>query len=188
MNPGSEMNPAERLRPTTRYRLSGTVTVVIRSSLHDIDAHAPGLTGWLDASVPDPAATPEVTGAHLELPADRITGANALLTREIGRRLEPARYPLISADITAVDPVADGRNPVRGELDLHGARRPVDGSAIFRARPDGTLRIDGRALLDIRGFGLRAPRLFGFRVRSRVDVRLRIVAEPDEPSRGPDDR
>jgi polyisoprenoid-binding protein YceI len=161
----------------TRYRLTGAVIVTARSTLHDVDADAPGLTGWLEAEVSETG--PEVTGARLELPAGEITGKNALLTREIAKRLEPERFPLIHADITAVEPADDGRHPVRGELDLHGVRRPVAGSAIMRARPDGTLRVEGRVLLDIRGFGLRTPRLFGVRVRSQVDVRLRIVATPE---------
>lgn len=164
----------------TRYRLTGTVEVTARSTLHDIDAHAPGLTGWLDASLAD-GAGPEVTGARLELPAGEITGENALLTREIVKRLEPDRYPVISAEITAVEPAEDGRHPVRGELDLHGVCRPVVGSAIMRVKPDGTLRVEGRVLLDIRGFGLRTPGMFGVRVRSQVDVRLRIVATPETP-------
>jgi polyisoprenoid-binding protein YceI len=163
----------------TRYLLTGTVTVTARSTLHDIDAHAPGLTGRLDAAVS--GSELEVAGAYLELPAGQITGDNALLTREIVKRLEPDRYPLIRADITAVEPAEAGRHPVHGELDLHGVRRPVSGSAIMRARPDGTLRVDGRVLLDIRGFGLRTPGMFGVRVRSQVDVRLRIVATPEAP-------
>lgn len=160
----------------TRYRLTGTVEITARSTLHDVHAHAPGLTGWLDAVVRD--EIPEVAAARLELPAGAVSGDNALITREITKRLEPGHHPLVCADVTRVGAAAGGRYPVHGELELHGVRRPVEGSAIMRSRRGGALRIDGRVLLDIRRFGLRAPGMLGMRIRPEVDVRLEILATP----------
>jgi polyisoprenoid-binding protein YceI len=168
----------------TRYRLAGTVTITARSTLHDVHARTSDLAGWLDAVLSAGAldVVLDVSAAYLELPTKSVTGENPLLTREIAKRLEPGRHPLVHAEVTEVAAPAGGRYPVRGELVLHGERQAVSGSATMQpvgtGRP-GTLRVDGQVTLDIRRFGLRPPRLLGMRVRPEVEVRLGILATPE---------
>jgi polyisoprenoid-binding protein YceI len=162
----------------TRYRLDGTVLITARSTLHNVRVRSDELTGWLDATVDDEALDLET--AYLELPVDALTGDSPLTTREVARRLEIRRHPLVHATVEPVTGPLGRRRPVRGELTLHGASRSLDGAATVEQRRGGALRVEGTVRLDMRDFGLRPPSLLALRVRPEVEVRLRLRAVPED--------
>ena len=166
----------------TSYRLAGSLRVTARSTLHDVQARSRGIVGWLDAELSDGSL--QVRSAYLELPADSITADNPLLTREISRRMDPRRHPLVQADIAPANGPVDAVAEVDGKLTLHGVCRPVHGSAWVRVEPDGAvtvervLSVDGAVTLDVRRFDIRPPSMLGMRVRPEVEIRLRLRAIP----------
>jgi polyisoprenoid-binding protein YceI len=156
--------------------LDGSVRVTARSALHDVQARSSGMAGWLDAVLSDGSL--KVASAYLELPASSLTSDNPLLTREISRRMDPRRHPLVQADIAPVTGLVDAVAEVDGKLMLHGVRRPVHGSAWLRVGPDDDLSVEGAVTLDVRRFDIRPPSMLGMRVRPEVEVRLRLRALP----------
>ncbi|HEX4247099.1 MAG TPA: YceI family protein, partial [Pseudonocardia sp.] len=120
--------------------------------------------------------------ARLELPLSALRVDNPLMGREVERRLEAKRHPLVVAEVEGVteaeDEVGAGHYRVDGQLTLHGVRRPLSGTARLRVGPDGELAVAGRTRLDIRDFGLRPPSMLGLRVQPEVEVELRILAAP----------
>jgi polyisoprenoid-binding protein YceI len=161
----------------TRYQLEGSVRVTARSTLHDVEARSSEMAGWLDAELS--GGSLQVNSAYLELPAASITADNPLLTREISRRMDPRRHPLVRADIAPVTGHVDAVAEVDGKLTLHGVSRPVHGSAWVRIEADDALSVDGAVTLDVRRFDIRPPSMLGMRVRPEVDVRLRLRAVPE---------
>ena len=172
----------------TRFLLVGELcelTATARSTLHPVRAVAP-LSGWVEATVTDGEPRPGApVTARLELPLSTLRVDNALLGREVDRRLEAKRHPLVIAEVERVTAELDdatgaatGRYRVAGQLTLHGVRQPLTGTARLRVGPGGELAVSGRTRLDIRDFGLRPPSMLGLRVQPEVDVVLRIVAEP----------
>ena len=174
----------------TRYLLVGEhceLTATARSTLHPVRAVSP-LSGWVEATVTDGElrADAPVT-ARLELPLATLRVDNALLGREVDRRLEAKRHPLVIAEVDGVTAEVDaktgagtstGHYRVEGQLTLHGVRQPLSGTARLRVGPDGELAVAGRTRLDIREFGLRPPSMLGLRVQPEVEVELRIIAAP----------
>ncbi|HEX4360286.1 MAG TPA: YceI family protein [Pseudonocardia sp.] len=176
----------------TRFLLVGELcelTATARSTLHPVRAVSP-LSGWVEATVTDGELRPGApVTARLELPLSTLRVDNALLGREVDRRLEAKRHPLVIAEVDRVTAELDdatgtgtgtgtGHYRVDGQLTLHGVRQPLTGTARLRVGPGGELAVAGRARLDIRDFGLRPPSMLGLRVQPEVDVELRIVAEP----------
>lgn len=160
----------------TRYRLEGSLRVTAHSALHDVQARSSRMAGWLDAVLADGSL--RVACAHLELPAASIDSENPLITREIARRMDPRRHPMVQADIGPVAGPVDAVAEVDGKLTLHGVCRPVHGSAWVRVEPEGALSVEGAVTLDVRRFDIRPPSMLGLRVRPEVDVRLRLHALP----------
>jgi polyisoprenoid-binding protein YceI len=172
----------------TRFLLVGELcelTATARSTLHQVRAVSP-LSGWVEATVTDGELRPGApVTARLELRLSTLRVDNALLGREVDRRLEAKRHPLVIAEVDRVTAELEdatgtgtGHYRVDGQLTLHGVRQPLTGTARLRVGPGGELAIAGRARLDIRDFGLRPPSMLGLRVQPEVDVELRIVAEP----------
>jgi hypothetical protein len=172
----------------TRFLLvdeSCELTATARSTLHPVRAVSP-LSGWVEATVIDGKLLPGApVTARLELPLATLRVDNPLLGREVDRRLEAKRHPLVIAEVDGVTAEVDaatgagtGHYRVEGQLTLHGARRPLGGTARLRVGPGGELAVAGRTHLDIREFGLRPPSMLGLSVQPEVDVELRILATP----------
>jgi polyisoprenoid-binding protein YceI len=167
----------------TRYRFDPTLSRVwieARSTLHPIRAQTAGVEGWFDARCladgrVDPAAAPS---AQLSLPVDLLTSGNPFYDREMRRRVESRRFPVITGDLTAIES-SDGpdRYLVRGDLTFRGITRSYTDEMTVSS-PDGrTLLMTGNRTFDIRDFGLEAPRILGMRVHPEVAVKILVVAE-----------
>ncbi|MDT7568798.1 MAG: YceI-like domain [Pseudonocardiales bacterium] len=170
----------------TKFLLVGErceLTATAKSTLHPIRAEATELTGWIEATPLDGALHPDApVTARFELPLSALRVDNPLFGREVERRLEVKRHPLVVAEVDRVSGGAADTDPGRyranGQLTLHGVRHPVGGTATLRVGDAGELHVTGQVRLDIRDFGLRPPSMLGLRVRPEVDVELRIVAVP----------
>jgi polyisoprenoid-binding protein YceI len=155
------------------------VRIEARSSVHPITGEASGLAGYLQVGGADGRLNlAEPAEFHLEVPVGRLTSGNPLYDRELRRRLEIERYPLITGTARDVTEVAPGRYRVRGDLTVHGVTRTVEGELQLGFSGDGSLVVEGAQVFDIRQFGLEAPRLLMLKVDPEVLVRIRIEAAP----------
>jgi polyisoprenoid-binding protein YceI len=150
--------------------------VEARSSLHPIDVETNGFEGYAEA---DTIADPPQIGLpiRVELDAALVQSGNALLDRELERRLEVRKYPRVVGEVSEIK-VLDlpaGRYWVRGNLTLHGVTRALDTEMTFRSSEEA-IELLGEKVIDMRDFGLAPPRLFIFRVYPEVRVRVRLVA------------
>lgn len=166
----------------TRYAITparSSMSAEARSSVHPIHGEARELTGWIDAIVTDGVVDVEQPArAYVEFPTDTLKADNALINREIQRRLGSRRYPTVKAEINEVAAAEQGRIRVRGKLSLAGATQEVSGTAAVDLGSDGAMAIDGELTLDLRDFGLDPPKMLGLRVYPDVAVRLTVYAVP----------
>jgi hypothetical protein len=167
----------------TRYVIDprrSSVQIEARSSLHPIHGEAEGLEGYLEADTVD--GHPDLSGPadmHIELPVERLRSGNALMDREMQRRIDGQRYRKVAGDARKVQDVdGDGRRyRVSGEVSFHGATRTVDGEVRVTAPDDRTLVVEGEQVFDIRDFNLQPPKVLMLRVEPEVRVRIRVTAE-----------
>lgn len=146
-----------------------------RSSLHPIHVETDGFEGHveIDASGSAQMALP----IRVELAAEVVRSGNALLDRELQRRLEVQKYPRVigeARELKVLD-VAAGRYWVRGDLTLHGVSRALETEMVLRS-DEKTIELVGEKVIDMREFDLTPPKLFIFRVYPEVRVRVRLVA------------
>jgi polyisoprenoid-binding protein YceI len=152
------------------------LTIEGRSSVHGITAIAEGIVGWIET---DDHGRP-VTG-HLTVEIDRLHTGNPLYDREIRNRLEVKKFPTFEAHLTTVPDDGDPDGPLRvgGGVSAHGAQNDLEGTLTVAADGAG-VRVSGREDVDVRQFGLKAPRLLTLRVDPVVTVTLDAVTEaPD---------
>jgi polyisoprenoid-binding protein YceI len=166
----------------TRYVIvpaRSTVWIEARSSLHPIHGEADGLEGYLDVTVTDGRLDlSEPAEMHVELPVDRLRSGNALMDREMQRRIDGQRYRTISGDARKVRELdADGRYRLIGDVTFHGATRTMEGNVRVAASGDRTVVIEGEQMFDIRDFNVQPPKVLMLRVEPDVRVRVRVTAE-----------
>jgi polyisoprenoid-binding protein YceI len=167
-----------------RYRISperSRVWVDTRTSLHPIHGQATGLEGTIEVEVSDgrlDLSTPP--RARVALPLERLTSGNPLYDGELRRRVDVRRYPTIEGEVREVREAGPGRYRVRGDLTFHGTTRTVEGEVSLSV--DGSrLEIQGERSFNVEEFGVKAPRILMLRVYPDVNVRVRMVAEREEP-------
>ena len=94
---------------TARYTFDpvrSCIWVSGRSSLHPINTETRGISGWFAATTREDGSLDlhaPVSG-RLELSVDRLTSGNALYDRELKRRMDARRYPIILGEITRIEP------------------------------------------------------------------------------------
>jgi len=185
----------------TRYDIDATqseVRVEASSSLHGITGHAEGLRGWVDLD------GTTITGARIELDAERLAWGNPLLDRETRRRIDAGRHPTIVGTMTAPTSSENGtaeptpsprRNaqpplrslsvptPVRGTIAFHGVEREVSGSVVVTSPTADAVVIEGEQTFDVRDWGLEPPRLLMLKVNPDIVVAIRVRAVRERPIR-----
>lgn len=154
----------------TRYQVvAGESEVVVRASsnLHAITMRSTDVSGWFE---------PDAGRGEIELRVDSLHSENPLYDREGARRLDAARYPVITGRLLSCAPRTDGPSDAHGEITFHGATRPVEGELSVTASGDGAVVIEGTREFDVRQWGVKPPRLLMLKVHPDALVRIRLVA------------
>jgi polyisoprenoid-binding protein YceI len=166
----------------TRYSVvpsESKVWISARSSLHPIDSESSGLEGSIEAEVLgggrlNLAVPPK---ARIEMAVERLSSGNALYDREMRRRVDVRRYPLIEGELTSMEETdRDGRYRATGEVTFHGVTRSyTDELTLTWPAPD-SMCLEGEHTFDIRDFALEPPKIMMLRVYPEVTVRIRVLA------------
>jgi polyisoprenoid-binding protein YceI len=153
------------------------VWVNARSNLHPINTETRGLEGWVEAAVhPDGSLDLDVpvTG-RLELLVDRLSSGNQLYDRELKRRIDARRYPLIEGQITSVTATDDPTTYlVAGDLTFHGKTRRFEQEMAIAVHSEATIELTGAYVFDIREFGMKPPSMLMLKVYPEVSVRVEL--------------
>lgn len=167
-----------------RYEIDGSVSAVVvsaRSSIHDTRTRWDRVRGVVeaDAGALAGAAAAEVT-AEVAVDMTRYDAGDFLKNRKIKKDLEVERYPEARFSLRRlgdVVEVAAGRFTARaeGSIAWHGREVAVaaEGEGTFEG---DSLRAVARFELDVRGFGVAAPRFLMFKVEDVVAVEVTLVA------------
>lgn len=155
------------------------VWIDARSSLHPIHSETSGLNGWIEAEVLgggrlDPSAIPR---ARMELPVELLSSGNVLYDREMRRRVNARRHPVITGHLkTMSETRVAGRYRVGGEVSFRGITRDYEDEMTMTMPDPETLYLEGERQFDIRDFGMEPPRILTLRVHPEVAVKVAIVA------------
>jgi polyisoprenoid-binding protein YceI len=154
------------------------VWIDARSSVHPIHSTTDGLEGFVDLDTADDAIVGPHPTAQLSFPVNRLSSGNRLEDRELQKRIDARRYPIISGALTGVVPGADGGSfLVRGDLTFRAVTRSVEDYMTLTVVDDHTIRLEGESTFDVRDFGMEPPRILILRVEPDVKVRVEIFAE-----------
>jgi hypothetical protein len=156
-----------------------TVSIEARSSLHPIHSNTDGLEGYVDLEVgPDGAVDLATKPAGLlSLAVSRLSSGNRMEDREMYKRIDARRYPIINGVLDQMERSgATGSYQVSGEITFRGvARHHQDSMTIRRVDPE-TIELAGKSHFDIRDFGMEPPRILMLKVDPEVEVEVDIVA------------
>lgn len=165
-----------------RFRVNtarSTVTVGLRINLHPSHINANALSGVIECEL-DADRRPRLDrpySATLTLRVDAITSGNGLQDREMRRRFDAGRYPVISARVVDGKPLRGvGRYRAAAELTMHGQTRVISGDVRLTV-DETTMRVDGRQVINVKDFGINPPRLLILKVEPEVDVEVHVVAD-----------
>ena len=152
-----------------------------RSSLHAIDSQSDSLTGMIDIAVADDGRLdPGPVRASVEFPVTRLRSSNPLEQRELHRRIDAKRFPVIRGEVESI--VATHKAAVytvTGTVSFRGVTQRHSDPMTIELDRDGSLRLAGRSTFDIRDYGMEPPRILMLKVEPLVAVRVEIVARPD---------
>jgi polyisoprenoid-binding protein YceI len=168
----------------TRYRILPTrsrVWIEARSKVHPIRTEAGGLEGWLELDVVDDKINVDQTlRGHVEFSVDNLKSGNGLEDREMQKRIDARRYPSISGDLKSMKATDEPlRYIVSGDLTFRGVTRSYEDEMLAELPNDGTVKLTGQTVFDIRDFGMEPPRILMLKVQPEVTVRVEIVAEKE---------
>jgi polyisoprenoid-binding protein YceI len=153
------------------------VWVDARSSLHPINTETRGLEGWVEVS-PRPDGTLDLTvpvKGKLHLSTDRLSSGNQLYDRELKRRIDARRYPLIEGEIVRVTESGDGSGYlVAGDLSFHGKTRRFEHRMTITVREGSAIELKGDYVFDIREFNMKPPSMLMLKVYPEVAVRVEL--------------
>jgi YceI-like protein len=172
----------------TKYTIEPSrsrVSIEARSSLHPIHSETEGLEGWFEADVLgggriNPTVSPS---GHLELPVEKLSSGNPLYDREMRRRIDARRHPMIVGDLTEMKATEeDSRYQVSGEVAFMGTTNTYTDEMRVSFPEDGVVHLDGSHAFDIRDFGMQPPKILTVRVYPDVMVTVAVVARSDGSS------
>jgi len=148
-----------------------------RSNLHPINTETRGITGWFETVVHADGSLDldQPVGGELHLAVDRLTSGNVLYDRELKRRMDARRFPVILGQITKVapSPVAHPRYVVRGDISFHGSTRSFEHEMDIDVAEE-RVSLTGDYVFDIREFGMEPPSMLMIRVYPEISVRIEL--------------
>jgi polyisoprenoid-binding protein YceI len=174
----------------TRFRIvpeRSSVHIEATSSLHPIHSRTEGLEGFIELDVQDGLVDVRVDAeGELSLRVDRLSSGNPFEDRELRRRIDARRHPIILGRLTEIRSTgADGQYRVTGDLTFRGVTRPCEDDIVLTVVDDRTVAIAGESTFDIRDFGMEPPRILMLRVHPDVKVRIELIACCGVASVGP---
>jgi polyisoprenoid-binding protein YceI len=166
----------------TRFRVipeQSQLWIEARSSLHPIHGEGTGIQGEAELQVTDVKIDLSVPPkARIELPVERLRSGNALQDMEMRRRVEGQKHPTITGELVKATALSQpNRYRLQGDLTFHGIARRLEADVTATSDGEGSLRVEGEYVLDVRGFGITPPRILGLQVYPEIKVRFRVVAE-----------
>jgi len=118
--------------------------------------------------------------ALVEVPIATLRSGNRLYDAELLRRIDAARYPVVTLDLHDGSALGVGdRYRLEGSATVHGVTRPVTGTVVVQLSAAGDLDVSGDQVFDIRDFGIESPTVLMLRIYPDVTVRLHIEATCD---------
>jgi hypothetical protein len=120
----------------------------------------------------------------LRIVIDRVDCGIDAMNRHLRDALHGVAYPVIDfrlgtyeVDLTSATPVAR----IVGQVTIGGVQRPVAVTASVSADSLGAMHVQGTYGIQLRDFGVAAPRRFGglLRVRDQVTVHFDVVPDAD---------
>ena len=161
--------------PRYAFTSESTVEIHANSSMHPIEGETHAISGHAEVEVRDGEIVidPRPSG-HVELPIEELSSGHKLQDRELRRRLEAKKYPVIRYEL---DDVGGGPENFKllGTLTFHGVSRQF--SEEVTARIDGdVLFVEGEHTFDIRDFDVKPPKILTLQVHPDVRVVARLVA------------
>jgi polyisoprenoid-binding protein YceI len=162
--------------------IQSCVWVDARSSLLPIRTQTRGLRGWVQVGLlSDGTVDLDIpVEGHLEISVDRFSSGNQLYDRELKRRIDARRHPLILGRITSVH--ATGTNSqfrVAGALSFHGQTRDFEHDMTIEV--DGaSIALKGERVFDIREFGMKPPSMLMLKVYPEVAVRVELYGSREQ--------
>ena len=149
--------------------------------MHPIRTEATGLEGWLDLDIGDGVIdVDQPLRGHLEFPVENLKSGNALEDRELRRRIDARRYPMIVGDLNSMKQTDErSRYIVGGDLTFRDTSRSYEDEMTIELPNDRTLSMSGESVFDIRDFGIDPPRILMLKVQPEVTVRVEFVAEKE---------
>lgn len=158
------------------------VWIEARSSLHPIRSETSGVEGWLEATfTADGGLEPGAElGGHLQLSAESLSTGNGLYDREMRRRIDVRRYPMITGDLLSMAPTSTpGRYQVEGNVTFRGESRQAADEMAIGLGARGEVRLEGEHTFDMRDFKMEPPKLLTLRVFPDVLVKVALVARAE---------
>ncbi len=153
------------------------IWVDARSSLHPITTQTRGLHGWVELSLgPDGIVDlREPVEGHLEVAVQRFSSGNQLYDRELMRRIDAKRHPVILGQITGVSTTESASiYRVTGDLSFHGVTRSFEHEMTIDVHDGASLVLRGERVFDIREFRMKPPSMLMVKVYPEVAVRVEL--------------
>jgi hypothetical protein len=166
-----------------RYVISPTrshVWIDARSNVHPIHSDTDGVEGYVDLALDrdggvDLAAI--APSGRISLSVHRLRSGNRMEDRELQRRIEARRYPLIEGTLkTLSNHKSDGSYLVGGDVTFRGVSLHHEDLMQIRQLDDRTIVLTGASRFDIREYGMQPPRMLLLRVEPEVEVRVELFA------------
>jgi polyisoprenoid-binding protein YceI len=158
------------------------VWIDARSSLHPINTETRGLEGWVEAST-QPDGTLDLIApvrGKLHLSTDRLSSGNQLYDRELKRRIDARRYPLIEGEIVSVTRAPEPNDyMVAGDLSFHGKTRRFEHKMTITVSEESTIELRGDYVFDIREFNMKPPSMLMLKVYPEVVVRVELYGSTE---------
>ncbi|HHN74377.1 MAG TPA: YceI family protein [Acidobacteria bacterium] len=176
------LTPAEaKTRDFTVLSGSSEVGFEGSSTLHDFVGRSDQVSGSVRFDPQQPASG--ATG-HIEVRAASLDTDNRGRNKQMYKRLETDRFPLITFDLEAFELSARGdggslSGVARGVISIHGIGRPLAMDVTLLPLAGDGWKVEGRSEVEMPAFSIEPPRVLGLiKVAPKVTIFVALRLEP----------